>query len=33
MTLSADIKVGSRSLANYVIGGVIHGAGQAMREP
>jgi len=33
MTLSADMKVGSRSLARYLIGGAIHGMGEAMREP
>ena len=33
MTMSADIKVGTRSLGAYLIGGMIHGAGEAMREP
>ncbi len=33
MTLTADIKVGSRSLGNYVLGEMIHGAGDSMREP
>jgi len=33
MTLSADMKVGSRSLARYLIGGAIQGMGEAMREP
>ena len=33
MTLTADIKVGSRSVWDYVIGGLMKGAGQAMREP
>ena len=33
MLLSADIKVGARSLAFYLLGGLIGGAGEAMREP
>lgn len=33
MTLSGDIKVGTRSLAAYVIGGMVYGVGDAMREP
>jgi len=33
MTLSADMKVGSRSLARYLIGGAMHGFGESMREP
>jgi HlyD family secretion protein len=33
MTLSADIKVGSHSLGQYIIGGVMRGIGSAMREP
>ncbi len=33
MTLSADIKVGTHSLGQYIIGGVMRGIGSAMREP
>ena len=33
MTLVADVKVGTRALGAYLIGSMIHGLGQAMREP
>jgi len=33
MTLTADIKVGSRSIWDYVMGGLTRGVGQSMREP
>jgi HlyD family secretion protein len=33
MTLAADIKVGTRSVFRYVVGGFVRGAGEAMREP
>jgi len=33
MTLVGDVKVGTRALGAYLIGGVVHGAGEAMREP
>jgi len=33
MTLVADVKVGTRALGAYLIGGMIRGIGQAMREP
>ena len=33
MTLSADMKVGRRSVAMYLMDGLIRGAGEAMREP
>jgi HlyD family secretion protein len=33
MTLVADINVGKRSLARYLMEGVVRGAGEAMREP
>jgi HlyD family secretion protein len=33
MTLTGDIKVGRRSVAMYLIGGMIHGFGTSMREP
>jgi hemolysin D len=33
MTLEADLKVGTRSLAMYVLGGALRGVGEAMREP
>jgi hemolysin D len=33
MTLTADVKVGTRALGAYLIGGMIRGLGQAMREP
>jgi HlyD family secretion protein len=33
MTLSADVKVGTRALGAYLLGGVVHGVGAAMREP
>lgn len=33
MTLTADINVGRRSVAMYLIGGMLHGFGTAMREP
>jgi HlyD family secretion protein len=33
MTLTADIKVGTRSIWDYVVGGLMRGAGESMREP
>ena len=33
MTLQADVNVGSRSVAMYVLGGFLRGFGEAMREP
>lgn len=33
MTLEADLRVGSRSLARYIFGGALKGIGEAMREP
>ena len=33
MTLTADIKVGRHSLGRYVLGGILRGVGDAMREP
>jgi len=33
MTLTADIKVGRRSLANYLLGDALVGLGDSMREP
>ena len=33
MRLTADIKVGRRSIADYVLGEMVHGAGSSMREP
>jgi hemolysin D len=33
MTLQADVNVGSRSVAMYLLGGVIRGFNEAMREP
>lgn len=33
MTLTADLKVGTRSLLNYVLGGVLRGLDESMREP
>ena len=33
MTLAADIKIGKRSAIRYLMGGIIRGAGEAMREP
>ena len=33
MTLNGEIKVGSRSLGAYILGGMISGLGDAMREP
>jgi len=33
MTLAADIKVGTRSVFRYLMGGFVRGAGEAMREP
>lgn len=33
MTMSADVKVGTRALGAYLIGGIVHGVGDAMREP
>jgi HlyD family secretion protein len=33
MTLTADIKVGSRSIWDYVVGGMMRGVGESMREP
>ena len=33
MTLVGDVKVGTRALGAYLIGGLVHGAGEAMREP
>ena len=33
MTMTADINVGTRSLARYIVGGAMHGLGESMREP
>ena len=33
MTLKADIRVGSRSVFRYIMGGFFRGTGEAMREP
>ena len=33
MTLVGDVSVGTRALGAYLIGGLVHGAGEAMREP
>ena len=33
MTLTADIDVGKRSLSRYVVGTLLHGLGEAAREP
>ena len=33
MTLTADVKVGTRSVFRYIMGGFVRGAGEAMREP
>ncbi len=33
MTITADIKVGSRSIWDYVMGGLMRGVGESMREP
>jgi HlyD family secretion protein len=33
MTLTGDIKVGTRSALRYLMGGFVKGAGEAMREP
>jgi HlyD family secretion protein len=33
MTLQADVKVGTRSVAMYLVGGVLRGLAEAMREP
>ena len=33
MTLTADIKVGSRSIWDYVVGGLMRDVGESMREP
>ncbi len=33
MTLVGDVKVGTRALGAYLVGGMIHGVGEAMREP
>jgi HlyD family secretion protein len=33
MTLRADVKVGTRALGAYLLGGIVRGIGQAMREP
>ena len=33
MTLAGEIKVGSRSIWDYVMGGLMRGVGQSMREP
>jgi HlyD family secretion protein len=33
MTLVGDVKVGMRALGAYLVGGIIHGVGEAMREP
>ena len=33
MSLRADIAVGRRSLFRYIMGGFVHGTGEAMREP
>ena len=33
MTLVGDVKFGTRALGAYLVGGIIHGVGEAMREP
>jgi hemolysin D len=33
MTLEGDVKVGTRSLWDYIVGEMVHNAGDAMREP
>jgi len=33
MTLTADVKVGTRSMLRYILGGLSYGAGESMREP
>ncbi|HXZ14962.1 MAG TPA: HlyD family type I secretion periplasmic adaptor subunit [Roseiarcus sp.] len=33
MTLVGDVKVGTRALGAYLVGGIVHGVGEAMREP
>ena len=33
MTLQADVKIGTRSVAMYVLGGFLRGFGESMREP
>jgi hemolysin D len=33
MTVTADVKIGARSLWDYVMGGLMRGVGQSMREP
>jgi HlyD family secretion protein len=33
MTLTADIKVGTRSIWDYLMGGMMRGVGESMREP
>ena len=33
MTLKADVNVGTRSVAMYLLDGVLRGFGEAMREP
>ena len=33
MTVTADIKVGTRSIWDYVMGGLMRGVGESMREP
>ena len=33
MTVTADVKVGSRSIWDYVVGGLMRGVGESMREP
>lgn len=33
MTLQGDVKVGTRSVAMYVLGGILRGFGESMREP
>ena len=33
MTVVADIKVGTHSLWDYMMGGLMRGVGQSMREP
>jgi HlyD family secretion protein len=33
MTLTGDIHVGTRSLFTYLVGGLVSGMGESMREP
>ena len=33
MTLEADMKVGTRSVAMYLLGGMLRGIGESMRQP